>query len=96
MVGDRAAEARRGHPGPGNQFGHSHPKILALLERQGIPLVRTDVDGTPRSSAMGASGGSPGILRSPGDRRSGMRKGALLGVRRSILGARSTRIARST
>ena len=32
--------------GRGNEFGHPHPQTLALLERRGIPLLRTDLDGT--------------------------------------------------
>jgi competence protein ComEC len=32
--------------GVGNGFGHPHAQPLALLERRGIPLLRTDRDGT--------------------------------------------------
>lgn len=32
--------------GRGNEFGHPHPETLALLERQGLPLLRTDWNGT--------------------------------------------------
>jgi competence ComEA-like helix-hairpin-helix protein len=32
--------------GRSNEFGHPHPQTLALLERRGIPLLRTDLDGT--------------------------------------------------
>jgi beta-lactamase superfamily II metal-dependent hydrolase len=32
--------------GRGNEFGHPHAETLALLERRGIPLLRTDQDGT--------------------------------------------------
>ncbi len=32
--------------GRNNEFGHPHPQTLALLERRGIPLLRTDPDGT--------------------------------------------------
>jgi competence protein ComEC len=32
--------------GRGNEFGHPHPQTLALLERRGIPLLRTDLEGT--------------------------------------------------
>jgi competence protein ComEC len=32
--------------GRGNEFGHPHPQTVALLERRGIPLLRTDLDGT--------------------------------------------------
>jgi competence ComEA-like helix-hairpin-helix protein len=32
--------------GAGNEYGHPHAQTLALLERRGIPLLRTDVDGT--------------------------------------------------
>ena len=32
--------------GAGNKYGHPHPETLALLARLGIPLKRTDRDGT--------------------------------------------------
>ena len=32
--------------GKGNDYGHPSPQTLALLARLGIPLLRTDVDGT--------------------------------------------------
>jgi beta-lactamase superfamily II metal-dependent hydrolase len=32
--------------GAGNEYGHPHAQTLALLERRGIPLLRTDRDGT--------------------------------------------------
>lgn len=30
----------------GNTYGHPHPELLALLKRAGIPLLRTDLNGT--------------------------------------------------
>ena len=32
--------------GAGNDYGHPHREVLALLEEKGIPLLRTDTDGT--------------------------------------------------
>jgi beta-lactamase superfamily II metal-dependent hydrolase len=32
--------------GATNDYGHPHAQTLALLERRGIPLLRTDIDGT--------------------------------------------------
>jgi competence protein ComEC len=43
LVSPRLAVASLGRD---NEFGHPHPQTLALLERRGIPLLRTDRDGT--------------------------------------------------
>jgi len=32
--------------GAGNEYGHPHPQILSLLDRKGVPLLRTDLVGT--------------------------------------------------
>ena len=32
--------------GTGNDYGHPHPETLSMLERKGIPLLRTDLVGT--------------------------------------------------
>jgi competence protein ComEC len=32
--------------GRDNEYGQPHPQTLALVARRGIPLWRTDVDGT--------------------------------------------------
>jgi competence ComEA-like helix-hairpin-helix protein len=34
--------------GRGNEYGHPHSRTIALLERMGIPLMRTDRDGSVR------------------------------------------------
>lgn len=34
--------------GEGNRYGHPHPETLAVLERLGVPLYRTDRDGALR------------------------------------------------
>jgi competence protein ComEC len=49
--------------GRGNEFGHPHPETLSLLERRGIPLLRTDVDGTV---TVVSDGGRWWLPRHPG------------------------------
>ena len=40
--------------GKGNDYGHPSPQTLALLARLGIPLLRTDRDGTVTIESDGA------------------------------------------
>jgi competence ComEA-like helix-hairpin-helix protein len=74
IVRPKFAVASLGH---GNEFGHPHPETLALLKRRGIPLLRTDVDGTVTILSDGRRwwlSRHPGIARGPptGDERVGL------------------------
>src|SRR5262249_27933836 len=56
--------------GANNVFGHPHPQTLALLARRGIPLLRTDRDGTITVQSDGTTweGTShPHAIRGPPD-----------------------------
>jgi beta-lactamase superfamily II metal-dependent hydrolase len=62
----------------GNSFGHPHSEVLALLQRYGIPLLRTDEEGTITLASDGrrvqlrregmASRGPPAAARDPDTR----------------------------
>ena len=43
--------------GEGNPHGHPHPDVLALLAREGIPVLRTDANGRITVSAEGGAVG---------------------------------------
>jgi competence protein ComEC len=66
--------------GKGNEYGHPHPQTLALLERRGIPLLRTDQDGTVTIVSDGKRwevSRHPQLVRGPpvGDERVAKAKG---------------------
>jgi competence ComEA-like helix-hairpin-helix protein len=71
--------------GRGNIFGHPSPQVVAMLARRGIPLLRTDRDGTVTIESDGsrwwvvshqiAARGPPGKARARPDRSETPRPG---------------------
>lgn len=77
-----------GSLGRGNEFGHPHPETLSLLEQRGIPLLRTDLDGTSRLVTDGRRWwlpGHPEVVRGPPteDERAGVGRGEEERLRKS-------------